>query len=220
MARSGYDQIKPIFSDLLMNYINHMNYAMTITNEYGDQIRYYSHPIFKTYCSNSNGDIQALTAPGLYKPVKQSCINGYLMFRIGRIGYRSHRFVYECMNNRLLNDQVEIDHIDRNRMNNKITNLREVNRSTNRLNRFSNREVIHIPEDAIRIVQYDGHRFEDLFYSPYTGYCYMSSEGCLFELPFKSRGRITVGGVRIYRNKLLKLLGLEDSYVDLLQFLD
>ena len=197
-----------------------MNYIMTITNEYGDQSKYYSHPIFKNYCSNSNGDIQVRTATGTYQSVKQNCINGYLVIRVGRISYRSHRFVYECMNNKLLDDQVEIDHIDRNRMNNHITNLREVNRSTNRLNRFTNKEVNALPTDVIRIVQYDTHPFKDLFYSPYTGCCYMSSEGCLFELPFKSRGRITVNGVRIYRNRLLKLLGLEDSYVDLLQFLD
>ena len=203
-----------------MNYINHLNHVMTITNEYGDQMRYYSHPLFKNYCANSNGEIRKLTVTGCYQPVLQNCVNGYLMIRIRGISYRSHRFVYECMNNRLLDDQVEIDHIDRNRMNNQITNLREVNRSTNRLNRFSNREVNQLPVDAIRIVQYDEHQFNSLFYSPYTGCCYMSSEDCLFELPFKSRGRITVNGVRIYRNRLLKLLGLEDSYVDLLQFLD
>ena len=195
-----------------MNYINHLNYVLTDTNPYGDQTKYYHHPIFTNYCSNSNGDIVKITSDRITN-IPQQPQNGYLQVVLsqGRMRkvYRAHRFVYECMNNRILNDDVEIDHIDRNRSNNRIDNLREVNRYTNVLNRFTNREVNELPIDSIKIIEYDGHHFTDLYYSPFTNCMYKYSESYLFEIPFKSRGRININGIRIHKNKLLSILGID-----------
>ena len=164
------------------------------------------------YCSNSNGDIVKITSDRITN-IPQQPQNGYLQVVLsqGRMRkvYRAHRFIYECMNNRILNDDVEIDHIDRNRSNNRIDNLREVNRYTNVLNRFTNREVNELPIDSIKIIEYDGHHFTDLYYSPFTNCMYKYSESYLFEIPFKSRGRININGIRIHKNKLLSILGID-----------
>ena len=57
------------------------------------------------------------------------------------------------MNNKVVDDGVEIDHIDRDPANNHIDNLRESNRTTNTLNRCNNREVDELPDEATKIVK-------------------------------------------------------------------
>jgi hypothetical protein len=70
------------------------------------------------------------------------------------------------------NNLPEIDHIDRNRQNNHLENLRWVSRRENCKNRTTSTSgrVIYeyindLPEDAVVVEEYQQHRFEDLYYS-------------------------------------------------------
>lgn len=70
------------------------------------------------------------------KIVGSSDGKGYLTVNINKRRYRVHRIIWAMHNNRWPED--EIDHIDRNKSNNKIENLREASRSINSLNRRKN----------------------------------------------------------------------------------
>ena len=50
--------------------------------------------------------------------------SGYLIFRINGRAYKVHRVVYEAITKKNIKDGYEIDHIDKNRTNNNISNLR------------------------------------------------------------------------------------------------
>jgi hypothetical protein len=65
--------------------------------------------------------------------------NGYKSFKIS-IGnkkykfYSAHRFIGECCAGRVLGSDEHLDHIDQDKHNNALSNLRIVGRSANRLN--------------------------------------------------------------------------------------
>ena len=171
------------------------------------KISYFEHPFYKDYASDKNGNIYSLKF-GKIKLLNPSENNfGYLQFKIynnrNHKFYQVHRFVFECLNNELIENGYEIDHLDRNKKNNQITNLRIVSKSTNNLNRFSNEEVersyeVELPEDAIKIIRYNSHLFENLFFSPSTNCLYKTSERYKFKIPFK-KYQIKVNG-KIYFN--------------------
>lgn len=87
---------------------------------------------YKTKCwRNPNGELKELTPS--YNP------SGYLCYKlsIGKSKYdfiRGHRCVWEAFNGRIPTN-LEIDHIDRNKHNNKLSNLRLVTHSENMKNR-------------------------------------------------------------------------------------
>ena len=55
--------------------------------------------------------------------------DGYLIIKIKGKQYKAHRLVFAYHNGRF--PTMEIDHINRNRLDNRIENLREVDRQTN-----------------------------------------------------------------------------------------
>ena len=55
--------------------------------------------------------------------------DGYLIIKIKGKQYKAHRLVFAYFNNRF--PEKEIDHINRDRKDNRIENLREVNRTEN-----------------------------------------------------------------------------------------
>ena len=83
---------------------------------------------YKTKCwRNPNCEMKELTPS--YNP------SGYLYYKlsIGKCKYdyvRAHRMVWEAFNGRIPS-YLEIDHIDRNKHNNKLSNLRLVTHSEN-----------------------------------------------------------------------------------------
>jgi hypothetical protein len=91
---------------------------------------------YNTKCwRNPKGKIKELTPS--YNP------SGYLYYKlsIGKCKYdyvRGHRIVWESFNGKIPNG-LEIDHIDRNKHNNKLKNLRLVTHSENCLNRIKNK---------------------------------------------------------------------------------
>jgi hypothetical protein len=59
--------------------------------------------------------------------------NGYIIVWDGAVRHRAHRLIWEMFFGEIP-DGLEIDHINRNRSDNRIENLRLVNRSENNLN--------------------------------------------------------------------------------------
>ena len=180
------------------------------------KITYFKHPIYQDYACDNNGNIYSFKKNELKLMSQPTNSKGYFQITVCRDGERRkfmvHRFIYECYYNKILNKNIEIDHIDRNKNNNNINNLREVSRLTNDLNRYYNKEVNQLPDDVIKILEYNFHKFENLWFSPSTNCCYRISDGYIFEIPFDSFKRVSFRDINkirtyIYLNKLREILG-------------
>lgn len=68
------------------------------------------------------------------KPAGTKTVEGYIKVQINGVAYSAHRLIWVLFNKEIpLN--MQIDHVDRNKSNNKIENLRLVTASSNALNR-------------------------------------------------------------------------------------
>ena len=96
------------------------------------------HPIYSHYGYDLENN-QIVHVP-TNRPVKQLQSNsGYCLCMVSsdsiqQKGVLCHRFIWEC-NNDVIPKGYEIDHIDKNKTNNHISNLRCVTRNENRKNR-------------------------------------------------------------------------------------
>lgn len=68
--------------------------------------------------------------------------DGYVILKIKGRQYKAHRLIFAMFNGRL--PKEEIDHINRNRSDNRIENLRECNRSENVMNSTLKTKGIYI----------------------------------------------------------------------------
>lgn len=82
--------------------------------------------IKQNFVYNSNGTLTRLDRKNSNGSLDK---DGYLILKIKGKKYRAHRVVYALINGRFPNG--EIDHINRNRLDNRIENLREVTRKEN-----------------------------------------------------------------------------------------
>ena len=73
---------------------------------------------------------------------KAGCIysNGYYVIKFNNKRYLEHRLIYTLFNGQIPKNLV-IDHIDQNRLNNKIENLRIVDRGMNRMNTDKSKNI-------------------------------------------------------------------------------
>ena len=161
------------------------------------EIELYYHPIFEDYgCNPTTGDIYSLKNDKIILIKQDININGYMYFNVYNDekvkSYRSNRFIWECYENEILDKNIEIDHIDKNKLNNSIDNLRKVSRATN--NKEVNEEVKRsyedeLPKDKFKLIRYNDHYFENTWYSPTYKCLYKISDGFIFKTPFKTRNR-------------------------------
>ena len=94
---------------------------------------------------------------------------GYILCKLNMNQYMKHRIIaLQFIPNDEPDDKPFIDHIDRNRTNNQLTNLRWVNASENMKNKTSNfqRQYVfldELPETAEPLEHYNNHKFDDLW---------------------------------------------------------
>ena len=95
------------------------------------------HPIYKNYGYNADTD-EIVHIPTSYIWSQRICNSGYSQFMASdgetQKNIYGHRFIWECCNC-LIEKGFEIDHVDKNRTNNRISNLRCVTIQENRKNR-------------------------------------------------------------------------------------
>ena len=180
------------------------------------EVTYFKHLVYQDYACDNNGNIYSLKFGKIKSISPYETKNGYLRFNIWQDGklakrFLIHRFIWECHYNEILDKNIDVDHIDRNKLNNSIDNLRKVNRTTNILNRFNNEEVDELPDDKIEVIKYNNNYFENLYFSPSTNCLYKISDGYIFKIPFKYQGSIQIyninkNKVQICLNKLREIL--------------
>ena len=110
------------------------------------------------------------------KILKESLMsNGYYQVHLNRMTYLKHRLVAKQFISNP-NNLPCIDHINHNRIDNHISNLRWVSLSDNSKNRSSHKGVNYVfydyadfdDDDIIVIDEYNGHEIEDYYYDMLT----------------------------------------------------
>ena len=113
---------------------------------------------------------------------------GYYQVRLNGDVYKKHRIIAEQFIENPENLPF-VDHKDKIRTDNHISNLRWVDRSTNCKNRSATRNVEYniidydkCPDDLIIVDKYGKHQFNDYYYSPENNRFYFDSGVDLREL--------------------------------------
>ena len=98
--------------------------------------------------------------------------HGYYVVSLHRKKFLKHRIVAQQWLENPKNHKY-VDHINRDRTDNHVENLRYVSVSENNFNRSSHRNVCYHyidyedePDDLILVTDYGEHKFEDYYYSP------------------------------------------------------
>ena len=99
---------------------------------------------------------------------------GYVCLKLNGVQYKKHRIVaIQFIENDLPLIKTEVDHINRERGDFHIENLRWVSRKENNLNKSSFKGVEcefidyeETPDDLVQVNDYGVHEFEDYYYSP------------------------------------------------------
>jgi hypothetical protein len=108
---------------------------------------------------------------GISPTINVCKLTGYFQFTIKSTNYKLHRVIaLQFVPNPDPNRFTVVDHIDRNKQNNTIANLRWVTQSFNckNLSSYSNQKydwLDMLPEDLVQIQRYHRYNFENLFYA-------------------------------------------------------
>jgi hypothetical protein len=148
---------------------------------------------------------------------------GYYRVNLHRDGMQKTKRIHKLVAAAFLGDPEgdrEVDHIDRNRSNNNIENLRYVSKSENGKNRGSHHGVQYkyvdtLPDGAIVVEEYNDHIFEDLHYHGGNFYFYNGVQYRVVHRNLDSRSNsysimaVDVDGnrVRIAISKYQRLIG-------------
>lgn len=88
--------------------------------------------MFKPGNKTSESNCQGWNSKYAGKPAGTININGYVAVVIDYVNFMGHRLIWKMVHG---HDPVEIDHIDGDRLNNRVSNLRDVSRQQNNCNR-------------------------------------------------------------------------------------
>ena len=113
--------------------------------------------------------------------LKQKNNNGYYNIGLFKNGKQKYFYIHRLVGLHYLEnveDKNEIDHIDRNKTNNHISNLRWVNKSENQLNKgVSKNNVLGIKH--IRKTKYDTYRFQIYRQGNWHSKCFKTLDECI-----------------------------------------
>lgn len=150
--------------------------------------------------------------------------NGYIRMKLNGVPYYKHRIIaQQWLENP--DDLPCIDHINQNRADNRLENLRYVSYSENNKNKSSTKGYVYTllayddaPEDLIAVDHYNQHELEDYYYSPEENKFYFDTGVNYRELPilFTQSGSAFVNArsvqnnrVHIFFTKFKKLFGFQ-----------
>lgn len=152
--------------------------------------------------------------------VKEYFNNDYLQVFLNKKIYLKHRLIaLQFIPNP--NNLPQVDHLNHNRADNRIENLRWVSATINQLNKSSNRGVVYefvddIPDEAIKVERYGGHEFENYYYYDNIFYLYNGVQYRKLYVNENKKGFKIVSvldkngeRVRIYYSKFKKIYDLE-----------
>ena len=98
---------------------------------------------------------------------------GYLICHLNRKKYDKHRLIaIQWVKNTDPDKFKFVDHVNHNRVDNRVENLRWVTCMANNNNRYNQSFVEELPEDALVVDEYNGNRFENLYFYRDTFYFY------------------------------------------------
>ena len=112
--------------------------------------------------------------------------DGYIQINLNCKPYKKHRIIaFQWIENDDPETKTEIDHIDRDKLNNRIDNLRWVSRSENKMNRKLKKGIYctELPNTAIQIMSYLDVQLDRYFYDPIEQKLYMRTG--MIDLPYK-----------------------------------
>jgi len=159
-----------------------------------------------------------------HRIIKESAMsNGYIQCYLNAKHYLKHRIVAQQFVSNPEN-LPEVDHVNHNRADNRISNIRWCSRSINLKNKSSHKGVEYEfydeiptdePNDIIEVVEYGEHRFNNLFYC--NGHFYHDNGETYRKLHFNNdRGNIFVCvkdtnsvNAKISINKFKNIYGLD-----------
>jgi hypothetical protein len=98
--------------------------------------------------------------------------DGYAFACISHAGRAKNLWIHRLVAQTFIGEippDMEVDHIDRNRTNNAISNLRIITKTQNirnssRRNGHEHEFVAELSQDAIMVEEYGEHRFNDIYY--------------------------------------------------------
>ena len=130
--------------------------------------------------------------------------SNYVILTLNQVQYYAHRVIAEqfCANDDPENKN-QVDHIDHDRTNNRIENLRWVSRLQNQNNKskYKDRDVffvVELPDNAVVVEQYSKYEFEGIYF-----------HGGLF---YVDTGNDNYRIVPTYMNQGYRKVGLRDKF--------
>jgi hypothetical protein len=121
---------------------------------------------------------------------------GYIMCFLNLVRYPKHRIIAkQFLPNP--NNLPEVDHINHNRSDNRIDNLRWISASNNSRNKSSHLGVLYtfvddISPEAIHVTEYSGHEFSDLYFHENVFYYWNGIQYRKLHITEKRNGALSV----------------------------
>ncbi|CAL6030320.1 Conserved_hypothetical protein [Hexamita inflata] len=161
---------------------------------------------FDQYIIDRKGNVTNIITS---KNVKHSINKGYYYVHLQYQGKSYNRSVHRLLAQAYIpnpEDYTEVDHIDCNKENNNLENLRWVSRSQNLENQNGSRGklfrfVDQLPEDSVEIEIYSGHYFEDYYWTAKENKLYFNNGVRIREMNLIQSGNYLVYCCRDINNK-------------------
>ena len=149
---------------------------------------------------------------------------GYIRVNINKKDYLKHRLIaLQFLPNDDPEHKTQVDHINHQRDDNRLINLRWVDNSTNQKNRSSTKGfnytfVNDIDEDSIVVDEYNRHQFEEYYYDEtvdkfyfWNGIQYRELKICEDKKGAKFVSMLSIENkwIQIYYSKFKRLYGLK-----------